>query len=128
EKDNQLPELPGGSGWLLIGDFDESQKKYIRGPFYKIVKSNYIDKTPFPRKGEIIRITTDRNVIIAGYKKEGTTRIFQPPWQENILQEEDYTGLKVKSGSLVEVRDISMGHFHGMPFVVWVRIAEPTNY
>jgi hypothetical protein len=52
-------------------------------------------------------------------------RIFQPPWQENILEEKDYTGIVIKSGSRVEVRDVSFGHFYGMPLALWVRIGHP---
>jgi hypothetical protein len=123
--ETSLPILPGGSGWLLVGDFDEIEDKYTRGPFFEIISSNYNIKSAFPRKGDIIRITADRNLVISDYKVSGINKLYQPPWQENYLKDDDFTGIKILPGSQVEVRDVSMGHFPYMPFVVWVRIGYP---
>lgn len=123
--DITLPILPGGSGWLLVGDFDEKESKYIRGPFFKTISSNYSVKSILPRKGDIIQITSERNLVISDYKDSGANKLFQPPWQENYLEGDDFTGIKILPGSQVEVRDVSMGHFENMPFLVWVRIGYP---
>jgi hypothetical protein len=123
--DIALPIFPDGSGWLLVGDFDVAERKYTRGPFYKAIASSYSTKSALPRKGDIIQITAERNLIIADYKNSGTKKLYQPPWQENYLEDNDYTGIKVLPGSKVEVRDVSMGHFQDMSFVVWVRIGYP---
>lgn len=124
-KQVELPVLPNGSGWLLLGDYDEIKKKYIRGPFYEVVSSNYNDKSKFPRKGEILKILKERNLIIVNYKTSGVKNLYKPPWQENFLENNDYTGIKIKSNHYVEVRDISLGSFPNMPIVVWVRVGEP---
>ena len=123
--ETRFPSLPDGSGWILVGDYDDSLDVYVRGPLYKVIASSYPEPSQFPRKGEIIRLKTERNVVIADYKDSGTKKLFQPPWQKNILGDKDYTGIKLYAGSIVEVRDVSMGHFSGMPFVVWVRIGQP---
>lgn len=74
----ELPALPGDSGWLLLGDLDPNGERYIRGPLYKIEKSSYPDKSLTPRKGEQIRLTAERNVVIAGFKSTGLQRLMAP--------------------------------------------------
>jgi hypothetical protein len=64
-------------------------------------------------------------IIINYFKKSGTTKMYQPPWQKNYLDDSDNTGIKIMPGCMVEVRDISRGHFPGMPSVIWVRIGHP---
>ncbi|MBU1053998.1 MAG: hypothetical protein KKC46_09235 [Proteobacteria bacterium] len=119
--------LPGETGWILVGDIDLKNNKYIRGPLFEIVKSNYTKKDIIPRKGELIQLTSDRNLIIADYKINGLSKIYQPPWQENFLEDDDYTGFKLNKGSIAEVRDVSLGAFPNQPAVVWVRIGIPPN-
>jgi hypothetical protein len=57
----ELPSLPGGSGWLLLGDYNEEKSMYSRCPFFKIKESHYSDNSTFPRKGDILKITIERN-------------------------------------------------------------------
>ena len=120
-----LPVIPGDSGWLLLGDLDPGGERYVRGPFYSIEKSNYPDKTLTPRKGELVRLLSERNVIIAGYKTAGLANQFVAPWTLNVLSDADYTGVKLPKGSVVEVRDIGLGSYPNQPIVVWVRVAPP---
>lgn len=119
------PVIPGDSGWLLVGDLDPSAVSYVRGPFYKTEKSSYPTTSVVPRKGELLRLLAERNVIIAGYKTNGLARQFMPPWQLNILSDVDYTGVKLPKDSVGEVRDVSLGSFPSQPVVVWVRVAPP---
>lgn len=120
-----LPGVPGDSGWLLLGDLNPNGERYIRGPFYAVEKSNYPDKALTPRKGELVRLLAERNVIIAGYKTTGLANQFTAPWTLNVLSDADYTGVKLPKGSVVEVRDIGLGSFPNQPIVVWVRVAAP---
>lgn len=120
-----LPSIPGDSGWLLLGDLDPAGTRYIRGPFYEIVKSSYPGRSLTPQKGELLRLLAERNVIIAGYKGTGFARQLVPPWQLNVLSDADYTGVKLPKGAIVEVRDVGLGSFPGQPIVVWVRVAPP---
>lgn len=121
----ELPSLPGDSGWLLLGDLDQKGERYIRGPLYKVEKSSYPDKSLTPRKGEQVRLTAERNVVIAGFKSTGLQRLFDPPWSLNVLTDADYTGIKLPKDSVVEIRDVSIASFPEQPLVVWVRIAPP---
>jgi len=108
---------------VLLGDYDIEKGIFIKGPFYKVVKSKYPNKDILPRKGERIRLTVERNVVIINYTTKGTSDVFQPPWTKNILDEGDYTGVKILKGTIVEIRDVSMGSFPGMPAVLWVRVS-----
>ena len=120
-----LPNIPGGSGWILLGDLERNGEKFIRGPFYKIYKSSYLDKSLVPRKGEQLQLTVEREVVIPGYKETGLTKQFDAPWTLNVLSESDYTGTKLPKHGVVEVRDVSLGSFPDQPVVVWARVAAP---
>jgi hypothetical protein len=122
-----LAPIPGDSGWVLLGDLDPKGAKYVRGPFYEVEKSNYPDHALTPRKGELVRLTAERNVIIANYKIAGLAGQFTAPWTLNSLSEADYTGVKIPKGGIVEVRDVSLGSYPDQPIVVWVRVAAPPN-
>jgi hypothetical protein len=98
--------LPNDSGWIFGGYYDEGVGKFIQGPYFKIVHSNYNDKQVLPRLGDRLRITKQ----------------FQPPWQQNVLAPGDYTGWKLPRGATVEVRDVSSGSFPGRPDAVWIRV------
>lgn len=117
--------IPGDTGWILLGDLDPDGQRYVRGPFFEIEKSTYPDKSLTPRKGELLRLLAERNVIIAGYKTSGLSQQFKAPWELNVLADEDYTGVKVPKGAILEVRDVSLGSFPSQPVVVWVRVAAP---
>jgi hypothetical protein len=120
-----LPIIPGESGWLLLGDLDPSGKEYVRGPLYVVEKSNYKGKALIPRKGEQVRLSAERNVIIPGYKVTGFANQLMAPWSLNTLSDADYTGVKLPKGAVVEIRDISLGSYPNQPIVVWVRVAAP---
>ena len=116
--------IPGGTGWVLLGDYDENLNKFVRGPFFKVTDTKYPNDTIFPRKGEWIILTKEREIVIADYKISGTTKWNVAPWQQNILDSNDYTDIVLPKGTELEVRDVSIGHFEAMPFVVWVRVSQ----
>ncbi len=120
-----LPVIPGDSGWVLLGDLDSNGERYIRGPLYSVEKSSYPDKSLTPRKGELVRLLSERNVVIAGYKTTGLANLFVAPWTLNVLSDADYTGVKLPKEAVVEVRDVALGSYPNQPIVVWVRVAIP---
>lgn len=120
-----LPVIPGDSGWLLLGDLDPNGERYVRGPFYVVEKSSYPDNAITPRKGELVRLISERNVVIAGYKTTGLAKQFVAPWTLNVLSDADYTGVKLPKEAVVEVRDVALGSYPNQPIVVWVRVAAP---
>ncbi len=123
----QANSLPGNTGWILVGNIDKKNNIYIRGPLYEIVKSNYPKHSIIPRKGELIKVSSDRNIIIADYKTDGLSKRLQPPWQENILDDDDYTDFTISKGSIAEVKEVSIGGLKNESAVVWVRIGVPPN-
>ncbi len=64
-----LEDLPGDTGWLLVGDLDTKNGVYVRGPLFRVVKSIYKDESILPRKGEWIKLLATRNVVILDYFK-----------------------------------------------------------
>jgi hypothetical protein len=114
--------LPNDTGWIFGGYYDETVGRFIQGPYFRIVHSNYGDKRVLPRLGDRLRIVSERNIIIADFASLGLTKQFQPPWQQNVLAPDDYTGWKLPRGATVEVRDVSSGSFPGRPDAVWIRV------
>lgn len=114
--------LPNDTGWIFGGYFDESVGKFVQGPYFKIARSPYSDKQAVPRIGDRLRVTSERNIVIADFASLGLTKQLQPPWQQNVLGPGDYTGLKLPKGATVEVRDVSSGNFPGRPDAVWIRV------
>lgn len=122
-----LPPIPGDSGWILVGTMNPKSEYYISDLLYKTEKSLYPAPALVPRKGELLRLLAERNIIIAGYKTTGLAQQLEPPWRLNNLSDTDYTGVKLPKDSIVEVRDISLGSFPDQPVVVWVRVAAPSR-
>jgi hypothetical protein len=116
--------IPNDTGWIFAGYYDDNVGRFTTGPFVKVVKSSYPDKQTIPRIGEWVRMTAERNVVIADFASKGLTRQMDPPWQQNQLGSGDYTGIKLPKGSTVEVRDVSAGSFPGRPSAVWLRIGS----
>ena len=124
--DEPLSPLPGGSGWLLVGDYDLRLQMYTRGPFYKMVKSNYDNPSHFPRKGEKVEITALRKLIILDFQPNANiSRLFDSPMMKASLESRDYTGIEILSGTCVEVRDVRIASTYEMPAAVWIRIGKP---
>ena len=114
--------IPNDTGWIFAGYFDDAHGQFIQGPYFVVKHSNYPDKQVLPRVGEQIKITSERNIIIADFATKGLTRQYDPPWQQNKLESTDYTGWKLPRGSLVEIRDVSGGSFPDKPSAIWVRV------
>jgi hypothetical protein len=118
------PHHPTETGWIFGGYFDDKAQVFAQGPYFKVVRSGYSDKQPFPRAGEWIKITSERRIVISDFAFKGLTRRFDPPWQQNVLSESDYTGLTLPKGAVVEVRDVSAGAFPDKPEALWIRIGK----
>ena len=119
-----LPTLPGGTGWLLLGNYSAEEKRFVRGPFFSIVKSRYETSSEFPREGDIIRITHDRNLIIPNFREFGLRDRFREPYLLGHLDEDDYTGIVIREGAYAEVRSSTLDPVIGVPRGLWVRIGR----
>jgi len=113
----------GGTGWVFLGYYDEERSIYIDGPYYEIAQSNYTDHSDIPRIGEGIRLEKkDRSVVIVDFAQSGQQLRFDPPLAD--LDDNDYTKVRLKVGTVVKVRDVSVTHFPGRPYAVWARISS----
>jgi hypothetical protein len=121
-----IPNIPGGAGWLFLGYFDPRLQAFTSAPLYKVSRTSFgSTSVPLPREGEWLQLLVDREVIIADFQKTGTKMRDEPPWQLHAtLQPEDYTGITLRKGSVVEVREIAPGQFPGQSAAVWVKIGR----
>jgi hypothetical protein len=114
-------QLPFDSGWILAGFYSSSTQAYTQIPYVEIAKTSYPQKQGLPRVGDWVRVTGERNVIIADYATSGTTNQMSPPMRD--LAQSDYTGVKLPAGTIMEVRDIGGGSYEGRPTALWLRVA-----
>jgi hypothetical protein len=114
-------KLAFDSGWILAGYYDPSTQTYTQVPYIEIAKTSYPQKQTMPRVGDWVRVTGERNVIIADYATSGTTEQKNAPMRD--LTAGDYTGVKLPSGTVMEVRDIGGGSYEGRPTAFWLRVA-----
>ena len=125
-RDGAIPVLlPTDTGWIFAGYFDAGLATFTQGPYYSVVRTPYPSIDPLPRQGEWLKLTSKRRVVIADFETKGLSRRFDPPWQQDVLQNSDYTGLTLAAGAVVEVRDVSLGAFPDRPAAVWVRVGSP---
>lgn len=120
---NPLDTLENKSGWILVAYLDEFKDTYISKPKYIIKESSYRTSSNIPRFEEKIELTEERNVIIANYKISGEKDLFTWPIYLNTLSKNDYTGLSLPKGSILDIRDVAIGNIPGHPRVVWLRVA-----
>lgn len=121
---NQHPktmQLPFDSGWILAGYYNSSTQAYTQVPYVEISKTSYPQKQTLPRVGDWVRVTGERNVIIADYATSGTSNQMSAPMRD--LAPSDYTGVKLPAGTIMEVRDIGGGSYEGRPTALWLRVA-----
>lgn len=121
---NQHPktvQLPFDSGWILAGYYNPSTQAYTQVPYVEISKTSYPQKQTLPRVGDWVRVTGERNVIIADYATSGTSNQMNAPMRD--LSPGDYTGVKLPAGTLMEVRDIGGGSYEGRSTALWLRVA-----
>lgn len=120
------PKIPFNVGWIFVGYYDPQKKTYIKGPFTEIVLTHGQGNTDpkHPDKGDILHVVNERNIIIANFKNEGQKNIFiSPPLIKGILTDEDYTGVIIPPGKLVQVEDVTFTHFPGQPYAIWCLIS-----
>jgi hypothetical protein len=93
--------LPLQTGWLYLGDYVTGTGAFERGPFFTGVRGR------LPRRGDLITLTAQRELVIANYHRTGPQTSMTAPWRiKHVLDANDYTGIRLKAGDQVEVRDV----------------------
>jgi hypothetical protein len=69
-------------------------------------------------------VTATRHVIILDWHtKKWTRRLDRPGLDKGIIgEDEDYTPSTLGAGALMDIGDVSAGHFPGRQDVVWARV------
>ncbi len=114
------------SGWVLIGDYHASRRLFVRKCF-ELTHSNYPDAADIPRQGDLLRLTTERSLVVLDYATDNMKRLREPPWHGGRLKQVDYTPYKLPKGAIVEVREVSMPEYPNDAAVVWARVAKPSQ-
>jgi hypothetical protein len=115
-------KLPFDTGWILAGYYDPQLAKYTQGPYVEVAKTSYPDKQTLPRVGDWVRVTGERNVIIASFATTGLAQQMNAPLAD--LSQGDYTGVKLPTGATMEVRDVGGGSYPDRATAVWLRIGN----
>ena len=114
-------KLPFDSGWILAGYYDPRTLSFTDArPYLEIAKTSRQDRHVLPEIGDWIRVVGERNVIIPEYRSSGLAHQMEAPLAD--LRDEDYTGVKLSSGTMMEVRDVGGGSYPGRPQAVWLRV------
>jgi hypothetical protein len=114
----------GGTGWILLGNYDFDQGKWTFGPFFDFVHANHDTQNGLPAIGDTIRLTATRHVVILDWHTEKWERRLDKPGLDKgvISGEEDFTPSILRTGALLDVGEVSAGHSPGRQDVVWVRV------
>jgi hypothetical protein len=120
------PELSFQTGWVFLGFTSADGTKYIKGPFLENTYSpSGAGTVTYPMKGDILRVTRPRNIIIARFKERGLEHRLTPPGLiSGWLTDTDETGVLVPEGKLLQVEDCAVTKYPGPEMLpaVWCRI------
>jgi len=110
----------GGTGWILLGNYDSEKSQWGKVRYIDFVHANH---DAFPEIGDTLRLTATRHVVILDWQTTKLERLLdRPGLDKGVLDEGDYTPSILGAGALVDVGDVSAGHFPGRQDVVWARV------
>jgi hypothetical protein len=114
----------GGTGWILLGNYDSDKGEWTFGPFFDPVHARHDVRNGLPAIGDTIKVTATRHVVILDWHTRKLERRFDRPGLDKgvIGEAEDYTPSMLGAGALVDIGDVSAGHFPGRQDVVWARV------
>jgi hypothetical protein len=120
----QTFESIGGTGWILLGNYDYDNHKWTFGPFFTFVHGDHPASNELPKIGDGLRVTAERHVVILDWSSSKEQRRLEAPGINKavISGAEDFTPVILGAGALVDVGEVSAGHFNGRQDVVWARV------
>jgi hypothetical protein len=121
------PAIPFKTGWVFIGYYDGGKQTFVEGPTSVVAfrPTGGERGQIVPAVGDILRIRKDRNVIIAAYKTAGLkNQLTSPPLVKDPMTDEDETGVQLKEGTFVIVRDVEASGYAGRAASIWARVAS----
>jgi hypothetical protein len=131
ETSGTLPELPGNTGWLFLGYYNASRLEFdAQGTYFDFVNPK-IRSPYFPLKGDIIRLTKRRRVMMKNYLPDRSTTYREDLICRGYDENRDDTGVRLEEGTEVVIRDIGEGcqdaSQPGNWAALWVRIGYPAR-
>jgi hypothetical protein len=122
--------IPFDTGWIFVGYYHEEKRVFTKGPFavsaFSPTESASVAETV---KGDVLRVTRPRNIIIARFKHDGLKHRFTPPGLvSGTLTDADYTGVKIPVSKLVQVEDCTSTSYTGPTMLpaLWCRVSACT--
>lgn len=109
------------TGWILLGDVDVETQTWATTTRHVVKGSPPGHASTVPAVGDVLEITGPLQVVILDYKKRGETNRLRSPVGRRIT-DDDLTGVHLKPGMAVVVREIR--HDQIVPWLqgVWARV------
>ncbi len=116
-------DIPGGTGWIFAGYYEQENKKFIEGPYISVTNTATRGLRKFVTLGDTVQINVERPVVIVNYKTTGTAEWDTSPTKAGVITKEHLTGTVLPKGTELVVRNIKEGHWRGNPNVaLWLRV------
>jgi len=116
--------LPGDTGWIFVGYYNEPTGAFIEGPKVEIINSTMRARNFYVELGDTIRLKNVTKVYMVDYAPDrSTTKKLVSPIEKGVLSSSDETGVALPAGTELIVRDVSRGAWPGNPnTAIWVRV------
>lgn len=127
---NQVLKADGsfsfGSGWVFYGYYDQAGKKFLSGPFEKILPRNEasVGDKNIPQKGDLLEVLKTSKVYIPFYQQTGSTHQFDAPiTYKTRIEPRDETGMVLRPKTRLSVKDVVWKNFGPMNGIsIWARV------
>ncbi len=117
--------FPFGSGWVFYGYYDQVKKTFLAGPFEKIAARSASPRTDdnLPGKGDLLEVIESAKVYIPYFKQAGSVHEMDCPIvYKFMIEKSDETGVVLKPGARLVVRDVVSKSFTQNGISVWARV------
>jgi hypothetical protein len=132
-----LADLTFKTGWIPLGETTEDLKQWAVGSdpnvdfttgTYEIVGSDWDRRKPrLPRVGARIRLVVSVPVYILDYQTAGEKRRLEPlSSATRPLGSDDYTGIRLPAGTIVEVRAVEASRRYRIR-TLWARVVPVSD-
>jgi hypothetical protein len=121
------PPIPFQTGWVFVGYFDPDKNAFVEGPTAGVAFRPTSGERGqiVPSIGDILRIRKDRRVVIANYRTAGLQhQLTSPPLVKDPVTDDDETGVQLRAGTFVIVRDVETSGYPGRASSIWARVAS----
>ena len=108
-----VPAIPGDTGWIFAGYFDNQREVFTEGPYVSVVHTSTRGMRRYVQTGDTIRLNVSRNVYIVDFKRTGASQKLVSPITKGTINQFDETGVTLPRDAELIARDVSEGHWPG---------------